>query len=168
MRYTLLCLPLVFVSHAPANAVAACGDAALAIAPDTWDATTAVTGDLTADGKEDIVFWKRDGDTLMLYIAACDGDQPMETWRFRVQLGNNCPPAAMFVQVTDVLLDPALVDRVGARGNVDECQHMRGENLRRQSLTDGGARQLRIHGTACTDARFRWSKDGRGFIRIGG
>jgi len=167
MRYAMLVLPLLLAADSGENAVAACAEAALAAAPDSWDAANAVTGDLTQDGKDDIVFWKRDGDAVMLYIAACDGAQPVETWRFRVPLKEDCPPAATVVELTSVLLDASLVDRVCTAGNSEECQHMRRENARRQSLTNAGARQLRVHGAACTETRFRWSMDGRGFMRIG-
>ncbi|MGH7500568.1 MAG: hypothetical protein ACREL7_02310 [Longimicrobiales bacterium] len=167
MRYVLLCLPLVLAADFSEPALPACGEAALAAAPDQWDAENAVSGDLTQDGHEDVVFWKRDGDSVLLYIAACDGGRPVETWRFRVPLKEDCPPAATTVEVTNVLMDAALVERVCAAGNSDECQHMRRENQRRQTLTDGGARQLRVSGPACADTRLRWSTDKRGFMRIG-
>ncbi len=167
MRYVLLSLPLLLAADFSEPALPACGEAALAAAPDVWDAATAVRGDLTHDGNEDVVFWKRDGNAVLLYIAACKGDQPVETWRFRIPVKDNCPPAGTLVEVTSMLIDAALVERACASASRDECVILQLENERRQSLTDAGARQLRVSGAACADTRFRWDKDKNGFMRIG-
>ena len=168
MRYAVLCLPFMLAAAGSGeDTVSACGDAALAAAPDHWEAANAVTGDLTQDGKQDVVFWRSDSAGVSLYIVACDGNQPVETWRFRVPVDEHCPPAVPLIEMTGVLLDASLIDRVCAAGRSDECQHMRRENERRQMLTDGGARQLRVKVGACAETRFRWSKDGRGFARYG-
>lgn len=166
MRSMLLGLPLLFaVDVGPA--LPACGEAALANAPDAWDAASFITGDLNDDGKEDVVFWKQDGDALLLYLAACDGERPVETWRFRVARASDCPPGENIVQITDVLLDAAMVERVCTTGYPDECAHLRRENEARRKRSEAGARQLRIGGPGCPGTRFRWSAEHGGFMRIG-
>jgi len=168
MRSALLCIPFLLAAGFTPTSPPACGDAALAAAPDTWDAANAVTGDLTLDGNEDVAFWKTEAGAVMLYIAACDGDRPVETWRYRIPLAEDCPPEGVVVEMATLLLDAELVDRVCAAGESDECQHMLRENERRQALTDAGGRELRIGGPASTGARLRWSVDQNGFMRFGG
>jgi hypothetical protein len=165
MRSILFCLPLLFAAEATAQALPACGDAALAAAPDPWDAAAAVIGDFTLDGSSDVAFWKHEEASVLLYIAACDGDRAVETWRFRVPV--NTASDDWPVQVITPLLDPALVNRVCASGETDECVHMRRENERRQSIADAGGRELRV-GPVGTGVRFRWSSAAHGFMRIGG
>lgn len=164
----LLCLAALLAAGFTRNAPPACGDAALDAAPDEWDAATAVTGDLTMDGNEDVVFWKTEDGAVMLYIAACEGDRAVETWRYRIPFAEDCPPSGAVVAVASLLIDAELVERVCGSGNSEECQHMRMENERRKALTDAGGRQLRIGGAACAGTRLRWSTAGGGFMRIGG
>ncbi|MGD8277448.1 MAG: hypothetical protein PVH00_05450 [Gemmatimonadota bacterium] len=171
MRSALLAAPLLaaplLLAARPRPEPPACGDAALAAAPDSWDETSAVTGDLTADGNDDVVFWRREAGAVMLYVAACEGERAVETWRFRVSLADDCATAGMPIEIGSPLLDASLVNRVCASGESDECQHMRRENERRQALADAGARDLRIGGS-CAGVRFRWAADLHGFLRIGG
>jgi hypothetical protein len=174
MRSTMLCVALIMAA-APAGSqtsdndgppLSACAAAALKAAPDEWDPASVVTGDLTMDGDADVAFWKRDGETVLVYIVRCDGETPVESWRFGVAQDDDCPPEATVVDVADLLLDPVLVKRVCDSGNVDECEHMLKENERRQALVDGGARELRVRGPACAPVRFRWSKEHSGFMRL--
>lgn len=171
MRSTLLAVPLLatplLFAARPGSAPPACGTAALAAAPDSWDETSALTGDLTADGNDDVVFWRREDGAVMVYIAACEGERAVETWRFRVPVSDDCATTAAPVEIGSPLLDAALVNRVCASGESDECQHLRRENERRQALADAGARDLHVGGS-CAAVRFRWSPDARGFLRIGG
>lgn len=170
MRVSLLVLtPLVCASVATAQApLPACAAAALTAAPDRWDAATAVAADLTLDGNEDVVFWKRDGSSVVLYVTACEGEQAQQSWRYRIPLAEDCPPAEATVEAGSLLLDPALVDRVCAAGESSECQHLRRENERRRALMDAGGRELRIGSPACGGVRLRWSVDLGGFMKVGG
>ncbi len=171
MRTALLAAPLLaaplLLAARPRPEPPACAAAALAAAPDSWDESAVVTGDLTADGNDDVVFWKREDGAVMVYVAACEGERAVETWRFRVPLQEDCATAAPPVEVTSPLLDAALVDRVCASGETDECQNMRRENDRRRALAEAGARDLRVGGS-CAGVRFRWSAEAHGFLRIGG
>lgn len=167
MRSALLFMLLVFSAAFTRQEPPACGAAALDVAPDSWDAATAMTGDLTLDGNEDVVFWKKDGDAVMLYIAACEGEQAVQTWRYRIELPD-CPQAEPAVQVASLLIDASLMERVCSSGDSEECQHMRMENKRRQAIADAGGRELRVGGQACPGARFRWSSEKRGFMRFDG
>jgi len=171
MRSTLLAAPLLalplFVAGRPAAELPACGAAALDAAPDSWDETSVVAGDLTADGTDDVVFWRSEDGAVMVYIAACEGERAVETWRFRVPLAEDCLTTAAPVQIASPLLDASLVNRVCAAGHPDECEHMRRENERRQALADAGARDLRVGGS-CPGVRFRWAAELGGFLRIGG
>jgi hypothetical protein len=172
MRSALLAVPLLAAPfpaaaiHAPAPP--ACGAAALAAAPDSWDESAVLIGDLTADGNDDVVFWKREDGAVMVYVAACEGERAVETWRFRVPLAGSDVTAGAPVAVEPPLLDAALVRRVCASGESDECQHMRRENERRQALADAGARDLRVGDPDEGGVRFRWAADRHGFLRIGG
>jgi hypothetical protein len=171
MRRTLLAIPILALpllpAARPAPELPACGAAALAAAPDAWDEARVVAGDLTADGNDDVVFWRSEEGAVLVYIAACDGERAVETWRFRVPLAQDCLTAGAPVEIASPLLDPSLVSRVCASGESDECRHMRRENERRQALADAGARDLRIGGS-CAGVRFRWAADLHGFLRIGG
>lgn len=164
MRFMLIVLPFVFAADLSAEVPPACGEAALSAAPDSWDSTSVVTGDFTIDGKADVAFWKKEGDSVMLYIAACDGDRAVETWRFRIPL-SGAPENGPVVQTTSPLLDPALVERVCASGHADECRHMRMENERRQAIAKDGALEIRV---GSPGVRLRWSSEMHGFMRIGG
>lgn len=169
MRHVVLTLPaLLLAAGLSAQAPPACGAAALAAAPDIWDPGTAVAADLTLDGTQDVVFWKRDGASVVLYIAACDGAAVEESWRYRIPLPAECPPAQATVEAASLRLDPALVERVCASGASSECQHLRRENERRQALEDAGGRELRVGGPACHGPRLRWSLDMGGFMKVGG
>lgn len=165
MRSALFCLPLFLAAGVAAQAPVACGDAALEAAPDVWDAANVVTGDFTLDGSADVAFWRREEASVLLYIAACDGDRAVETWRFRVT-EENVSAGQSPVQVITPLMDDALVNRVCAAGATDECVHMRRENERRQAIADAGGRELLV-GSAATGVRFRWSSEAHGFMRIG-
>jgi hypothetical protein len=165
MRSILFCcLPFVLATRAAAQAPPACGQAALAAAPDSWDATAVVTGDFTLDGNADVAFWKREDASVMLYIAACDGERAVETWRFRIPVADGTAGESP-VQVTSPLMDSQLVDRVCSSGKGDECAHMRMENQRRQSIANDGGVEIRI---GMPGIRLRWSRELRGFMRIGG
>jgi len=167
LRFVLLCLPLLFAARfTDEPPPAACAEAALAEAPDAWDAASAVTGDLTLDGRPDVAFWKRDGSSVMLYLAACDGERMVESWRFRIPVARHCPPTAAIVEAASLIMDPAIVERVCATGDRSECEHLRRENQRRQALTDAGGRELRIGGQACPGARLRWFAEAGGFVRF--
>lgn len=168
MRSAVLFLPFILVTGLAAQSPPACGEAALEAAPDSWDAASAVTGDFTLDGKEDVAFWTREEGSVLLYVVSCDGDRPVESWRFRLPLVGDAPPAGAPVQVISPLMDTVLVDRVCASGEPDECEHMRQENRRRQSIADSGGRELRVGGSGTPGIRLRWSPEMRGFMRIGG
>ena len=165
MRSVLLFVPFVLAADLSAETPPACGEAALAATPETWDAAATVTGDFTLDGKADVAFWKREASSVLLYIAACDGDRAVETWRFRIPLAADGPAGEPVVQVTSPLLDAALVDRVCGSGAGDECAHMRQENQRRQAIANDGGLEIRV---GMPGVRLRWSRELHGFMRIGG
>jgi hypothetical protein len=167
MRSILLCLPLLFAARfSPEPTPPACGEAALAAAPDEWDAQSAVTGDLTLDGHADVAFWKRDGAAVMLYIASCDGDRMVQSWRFRLPVAHDCPPTAALVVAASLMMDAAAIERVCASGDKSECEHLRRENQKRQAATDAGGRELRIGGHECGVTRLRWFAEAGGFVRF--
>lgn len=168
MRSLLLYLPLSLFTGIGPSSAPACGASALASAPDAWDAETAVTGDLTLDGKPDVVFWKRDEGSVLLFVAVCDGDDVVRSWRYRLPVADDCPPGQVTVEIGSLLIDTALVDRLCANGRPDQCQHLRNENQSRQVLAEKGGRELRIRGPGCAGERFRWSAELGGFMRIAG
>ena len=165
---SVLAVPFMLAATGPRPEAPACGAAALAAAPDSWDAASAVVGDITADGNDDVVFWRREEGAVMIYVAACEGERATETWRFRVPLAGHCATSAAAVALQSPLLDASLVNRVCGSGESDECRHMRRENERRQALADAGARDLRVGDPDCGGVRFRWAADRHGFLRIGG
>jgi len=171
MRHVFFCVPLLlaatFTAEAAQSTPPACGTAALDAAQDQWDADSVVSGDLTLDGNDDVAFWKREDSAIRVYIAACNGDRPVETWRFLVPLSDDCPPDGLAVEVGSLLMDAALVDRVCAADNAAECLHMRQENERRRAIAEAGGRELRVGAAACGGVHFRWSKEHNGFMRIG-
>lgn len=168
MRAALSILPLLFAANLQAQSQPACAGAALAAAPDEWIAGNIVSGDLTLDGHPDVAFWKGEEAAVLLFVAACEGERAIETWRFRVPVPAGESASAHPVQLVTPLLDQALVDRVCASGRTDECEHMREENRRRQATADAGGMELRIGAPASGGVRFRWSREHRGFMRIGG
>lgn len=159
-------LPLLLAAARPGPDAPACGAVALQKAPDVWDARTAITGDLTLDGRDDVVYWKRDRDGVLLFIVSCDGEAVKRSWRLRVPLAGDCPPDAALVQMASILIDPAVVERVCTTGEASECAHLRRENARRQALVDAGAREMLV-GAACSGSRLRWSDDLGGWMVLG-
>lgn len=168
MRSMLFALPLLLGGAPSDNALPACGDAALAAAPDAWNANLALTGDITLDGKDDVVFWRPDSASVMLYIAACDGDRPAKTWRLRIPLAESLAPGDATVELVSLLIDAQLVERACGPRDRDQCEHVRQENRRRQVLADAGGRALRIRGPAWAGWRLFWSPEMGGFVRIAG
>lgn len=167
MRHALLILPLIVPGHTVAQAPPACGQAALEATQESWSESAALSADFTLDGKTDIAFWKREEAMVLLYIAACDGERAVETWRFGIPVSGPAtddPPVA----VVSPIMDATLVNRVCGHGESDECTHMRRENQRRQAIADAGGRELRIGAPAATGVRLRWSAEAGGFLRIGG
>jgi hypothetical protein len=165
MRSILFCLPLVLAVDVAAQSPPACGEGALAAAPESWDAASVIAGDFTLDGKADVAYWKQEDASVLLYIAACDGDRAVETWRFRIPIAGGGLAGESPVQVASPLLDASLVDRVCASDNADECAHMRVENQRRQAIADDGGVEIRV---GRPGIRLRWSREMHGFMRIGG
>jgi hypothetical protein len=168
MRAVVSVLPFLLATNVAAQALPACADAALAAAPDEWDRGSVLSGDLTLDGQPDVAFWKGEEASILLFVAACDGERAVETWRFRIPVPTGEAAGARPVQLVGPLLDQVLVDRVCASGRADECEHMREENRRRQSTADAGGRELHIGRWASGGVRLRWSREHRGFMRIGG
>jgi hypothetical protein len=168
MRSILLALPLLVGAVPRATASPACGAAALNAAPDAWNASRAVTGDITLDGTDDVVFWRPDGASVLLYIAACDDDRLARAWRLRIPLAEGLPPEQATVELVSLLIDPQLVARACGPGERDQCEHVRQENRRREILAAAGGRALRIHGPAWPGWRLFWSPEMGGFVRIEG
>lgn len=168
MRSFLIALPLLLVAARPDPSSMPCSDSALAAAPDPWNAATAVGGDLTLDGKPDVVFWRPDSASVLLYIAACDDDGVARTWRMRIPLAANVAPERATVEMASLLIDGELVDHACGPGEQDQCEHVRQENRRRQVLADAGGRALRIRGPSWSGWRLFWSSEMGGFVRIPG
>lgn len=168
MRSILLTLPIVLVAARLDLPSTTCAEAALAAAPDTWSAETALTGDLTLDGRTDILFWRPDSASVLVYVVACDGDLVLKTWRMRIPVDEQIAPAQATVELASLLIDEGLVQQACRPGKEDQCEHVRRENRLRQALADAGGRAIRIRGPSWSGWRLFWSAEMAGFVRIAG
>jgi hypothetical protein len=152
---------------APLPAAAPCGAALLEDATADWLTDTPAVGDFTLDGDPDAVIWGLADGGLVLLVARCAGDRTVRTWRFAFEAPPLCDATTARVEAGSLLMEPAVVERVCAKGERrDECIHLRRENARLRARVAAGGREIRVVTPACMATTLRWDETLGGFVRL--